>query len=264
MSLGEPMVGTRPKVGPTPGETAGGTAGGTAEHTAGDPATTSPPARAATGSAVALRAVTRLFGALPGLVRVTLDVDRGETIWLCGPNGSGKSTLLRIIATALSPTFGTGTVLGHDLRSGRVAIRARTDLLGHHFRLYEDLTAAENLRFTCSLHGLDPAGIDGALDSVGMAEVADIRTGGFSQGMRQRLALARCRLRDPDLLLLDEPYAGLDVDARVVVDDLLAGARARGRTILLASHEEPPPELIDRTVSIDGGRLTATGGQVRR
>jgi heme exporter protein A len=233
---------------------------------------TRPPARPMSGTrvpvsttAVTLRGVTRLFGALPGLVRVNLRVDRGETIWLCGPNGSGKSTLLRLIGTALSPTFGDGTVLGHDLVAGRALIRARTDLLGHHFRLYEDLTAAENLRFTCSLHGLDPEGIHAALDSVGMSEVTDVRTGGFSQGMRQRLALARCRLRDPDLLLLDEPYAGLDVDARVVVDDLLAGARARGRTILLASHEPPPAALIDRTVTIDGGRLigestgTATG-----
>jgi ABC-type multidrug transport system ATPase subunit len=221
---------------------------------------TRPAARPVSGT-VALHGVTRLFGALPGLVRVSLHVDRGETIWLCGPNGSGKSTLLRVIATVLSPTFGDGTVLGHDLVAGRAGIRARTDLLGHHFRLYEDLTAEENLRFTCALHGLDPAGIAAALDSVGMAEVTGVRTGGFSQGMRQRLALARCRLRDPDLLLLDEPYAGLDVDARVVVDDLLAGARARGRTILLASHEPPPPSLIDRTVSIDGGRITADSGR---
>lgn len=223
-----------------------------------------PEARTAVGTAVALRGVTRLFGALPGLVRVTLDVDRGETIWLCGPNGSGKSTLLRILATALSPTFGQGTVLGYDLVSGRAQIRAHTDLLGHHFRLYEDLTAAENLRFTCSMYGLDPAGIHAALEGVGMDEVSDVRTGGFSQGMRQRLALARCRLRDPDLLLLDEPYAGLDVDARVVVDDLLAGARDRGRTILLASHEAPPPTLIDRTVSIDGGRLAQVTAEPNR
>lgn len=216
--------------------------------------------RQASGTAVRLRGVTRLFGALPGLERVTLSVERGETVWLCGPNGSGKSTLLRLVATALSPTYGDGTVLGNDLLTGRAAIRARTDLLGHRCRLYEDLTATENLRFTCTLHGLDPAGIAAALDGVGMAEVADVRVGGFSQGMRQRLALARCRLRDPDLLLLDEPYAGLDVDARVVVDDLLAGAHGRGRTILLASHEPPPPALIGRTVSIEGGRIAGDTG----
>lgn len=221
---------------------------------------TEPPTRPPSGTAVALRGVTRLFGALPGLVRVTLNVDRGETVWLCGPNGSGKSTLLRVIATALSPTFGEGTVLGHDLVAGRARIRAGTDLLGHRYRLYEDLTAAENLRFTAALHGLDPAGVPAALDAVGMAEVADVRTGGFSQGMRQRLALARCRLRDPDLLLLDEPYAGLDSGARVVVDELLSGARERGRTILLASHEPPPPALVGRTVSIDGGQIVKDMG----
>jgi heme exporter protein A len=214
--------------------------------------TAAPPA---TATVVHLARVTRLFDGLAAITQVDLDVGTGEAVWLRGSNGSGKSTLLRVVATAISPTYGGGTVLGHDLVRGRAAIRAGTELVGHHTRLYEDLTATENLRFACDLHGLDPDGIAAALDRVGLAEVAAVRAGNFSQGMRQRLVLARCLVRSPRLLLLDEPYAGLDPDARIVVDDLLAEARAAGRTVLVASHEPPPEWLVDRTVLMDGGRL---------
>jgi ABC-type multidrug transport system ATPase subunit len=216
--------------------------------------------RAATtgrGDAVSLTRVTRLFDGLAAVSQISLDLALGETVWLRGSNGSGKSTLLRLIATTISPTYGGGTVLGHDLTGGRAAIRARTDLVGHQTRLYDDLTAAENLRFACDLHGLDPHGIEPALDQVGLHEVTSVRAGNFSQGMRQRLVLARCLLRAPRLILLDEPYAGLDADARTVVDDLLAGARDAGRTIVIASHEPPPARFLDRTVVMDGGRLSA-------
>jgi heme ABC exporter ATP-binding subunit CcmA len=208
--------------------------------------------------------VTRLFDGLPAISQITLDLDVGETVWLRGSNGSGKSTLLRVVATALSPTFGSGLILGHDLHAGRARIRARSDLLGHRSRLYEDLTAVENLRFVCSMYDIDRDRIDPALQRVGLDEVAHIRTGSFSQGMRQRLALARCIMRCPDLVLLDEPYAGLDADSRVVVNDLLADTRWRGGTVLLASHEAPPPHLVDRSVTLDGGRVAAITGIVPR
>lgn len=205
--------------------------------------------------AVHLRTVTRVFDGLPAISQVTLDVGAGETVWLRGSNGSGKSTLLRVVATALSPTFGSGTILGHDLLVGRQQIRARSDMLGHQSRLYEDLSAEENLRFVCSMHGLDRSRIAPALHQVGLDEVALVRTGSFSQGMRQRLALARCIMRCPDLVLLDEPYAGLDADARIIVDDLLADTHRRGGTVLLASHEAPPPHLVDRSILLEGGRV---------
>jgi ABC-type multidrug transport system ATPase subunit len=98
--------------------------------------------------------------------------------------------------------------------------------------------------------------VPAALERVGLAEVATVRAGNFSQGMRQRLVLARCLVRRPQLLLLDEPYAGLDPDARVVVDDLLAESGRTGRTVLVASHEAPPEQLVHRTVVMDGGRLS--------
>ena len=211
-------------------------------------------------AAVSLRGVTRLFDGLPAISHITLDLGVGETVWLRGSNGSGKSTLLRVVATALSPTYGSGMIFGHDLRTGRARIRQRSDLLGHRSRLYEDLTAVENLRFVCSMHDMDPSRIDPALERVGLDEVAHIRTGSFSQGMRQRLALARCIMRCPDLVLLDEPYAGLHADSRIVVNDLLADTRRRGGTVLLASHEAPPPSLVDRSITLDGGRVTPSGG----
>lgn len=230
--------------------------------TAAQQAPAQPSADPALPAAVSLSRVTRLFDGLAAVSAVNLEVAHGERVWLRGSNGSGKSTLLRLIGTAISPTYGGGTVLGFDLEDGRNAIRARADLLGHETRLYADLTAVENLRFACSLYGLDQALAESVLGRVGLEEVAAVRTGKFSQGMRQRLALARCLMRGPALVLLDEPYAGLDVDARVVVDDLLTAAKAAGQTVIVASHEAPPEHLIDRTVTMDGGRVLAPAAWV--
>jgi heme exporter protein A len=206
---------------------------------------------------VALRRVTRVFDGVPAISQVSLEVAHGERVWLRGSNGSGKSTLLQVLATALSPTLGGGDVLGFDLVRDRAEVRARTELLGHQARLYRELSALENLRFTCTLYGADASLIGAALERVGLDEVTHVRTGRFSQGMRQRLALARCLVRDPELLLLDEPYAGLDVDARAVVDDVLLRAARRGRTVVLASHEEPTPGTVDRVVVMDAGRVVS-------
>ena len=203
-----------------------------------------------------------MFDGLAAISAVNLEVAEGETVWLRGWNGSGKTTLLRLIATAISPTFGGGSVLGFDLRTERSAIRARTDLLSHETRLYGDLTAVENLRFACSLYDCDPRLAGPALGLVGLEEVAAVRVARFSQGMRQRLALARCLMRRPALILLDEPYAALDVEARVVVDGLLTAAQAGGQTVVVASHEAPPAQLIDREVMMDGGRVITPAGVV--
>src|SRR6266498_2648031 len=160
--------------------------------------------------AIELSAVTRVFGAVPALVRVNLRVEPGEAIFVRGPNGAGKTTLLRIIATAISPTFGSGAVFGFDLTRGREEIRRRVELLGHRTRLYEDLSGRENLDFFCTLFGLPAMVIPEMLERVGLEDAADERVRGYSQGMRQRVAVARALLRRPELLLLDEPYAGLD------------------------------------------------------
>jgi ABC-type multidrug transport system ATPase subunit len=215
---------------------------------------------AAQRAGVSMSRVTRLFDGLAAVSDVSLEIAHGERVWLRGWNGSGKTTLLRLIATAISPTFGGGTVLGFDLQTERSAIRARSDLLSHETRLYEDLTAVENLRFACSLYGIDPRLAESALERVGLEELAAVRVRKFSQGMRQRLALARCVMRAPALMLLDEPYAALDVDARSVVDELLTTAHANGQTVIVASHEAPPSYLIDREIAMDGGRVITPAG----
>src|SRR5215471_139615 len=130
-------------------------------------------------AAVRLSRVTRLCDGLAAVSYVSLEIARGERVWLRGWNGSGKTTLLRLIATAISPTFGGGTVLGFDLQTERSAIRARCDLLSHQTRLYDDLTAAENLRFACSLYAIDPRLAGSALERVGLEELAGVRVGKF-------------------------------------------------------------------------------------
>ena len=205
--------------------------------------------------AVALANVTRVFGATPAVVRVDLAVERGELVVLRGGNGAGKSTLLRLVATAISPTYGGGSVLGFDLVREREEIRRRTELLGHRTRLYEDLSPEENLRFACTIFGLDRDGVGPALERVGLLDVRRERVRGFSQGMRQRVALARVLLRRPELLLLDEPYAGLDEGAKDLVDDVVADNVSHGGTVLLATHDAARGTSASRTLRMDQGRL---------
>lgn len=205
--------------------------------------------------AIQLAAVTRVFGPLPALVRVDMRVDRGETILVRGPNGAGKTTLLRVIATAISPTFGSGAVFGFDLSSGRGEIRRRVELLGHRTRLYEDLSGRENLRFFCVLFGLPPSAIPDVLARVGLEDAADERVRGYSQGMRQRVAVARALLRRPDLLLLDEPYAGLDGEAKDLVDQAVLDAQREGRTVVVATHDPTRGAMASRIMHMDGGRV---------
>jgi heme exporter protein A len=208
--------------------------------------------------AVVLRGVSRLFGGHAALVGVDLDVGAAEVVLVLGPNGAGKSTLLRVIATALVPTFGRGTVLGHDLVHERTAIRARVELLGHRTRLYEDLTPREYLRFVDRMDGRRSAddAYAAALGRTGLSEVRDVRISSFSNGMRQRVAIARAILRRPDLLLLDEPYAGLDADAMDAVGEAILEARERGATVLIATHDAQRGRAVaDRVVHVEAGRV---------
>jgi len=208
-----------------------------------------------TGAAVSLQAISRAFGSVAAVGRISLEVERGEAVLVRGPNGAGKSTLLRIIATALSPTSGRGQILGFDLLSQREEIRRRTELISHRTRLYEDLTAVENLHFAAVIYMVDPKKVARALADVGLSHVARERVRGFSQGMRQRLALARALLREPDLLLLDEPYSGLDREAKELVDHLVTDARRAGRTTLIVTHDATRTHLATRVVVMRGGHL---------
>jgi len=208
-------------------------------------------------AAVDLRGVTRLFGAAPALVRVDLAIERGEAVVLRGPNGAGKSTLLRIVATALSPTYGGGSVLGFDLVEDREQIRRRSELLTHRTRLYEELTARENLELIADLLGIAHDRVQEALERVAIADVADERVRTFSAGMRQKVAVARAIVRDPELLLLDEPTTGLDAAARSAVDEMMLRASREGRTLVIATHHDVTPGLAARVVTLRDGSVEA-------
>ncbi|MDQ1644059.1 MAG: heme exporter protein [Cryptosporangiaceae bacterium] len=227
---------------------------------AAEPRTTPPPPAPAPGrAAVYLDRISRHYGHVPGISDITLSVERGEALLVRGPNGSGKSTLLRVIATALTPTSGGGWILGHDLGTpaGRAAIRLDTELIGDTTRCYLDLTAAENLRFWCRMNGVPRAGVAAALDRVGLLCLHSDPVRGFSPGMRQRLALARCYLRRPELLLLDEPCAGLDPDAAAIVESLVTEVAAHGGAVLATTGFRPPTFRTTRVLTLFNGELTA-------
>jgi len=206
-------------------------------------------------AAVDLRGVTRMFGAAPALVRVDLSIERGEAVVLRGPNGAGKSTLLRIVATALSPTYGGGSVLGFDLATGREEIRRRSELLTHRTRLYEELSARENLELFADLLGISRVRVGEALERVALDDVADERVRTFSAGMRQKVAVARAIVRDPELLLLDEPTTGLDAAARQAVDDMMLRASREGRTLVIATHHGVAAGFAARVVTMRDGSV---------
>ena len=201
--------------------------------------------------------ISRNFGRRRALTRVTLTCTAGEIVALLGPNGAGKSTLLSIAATLLEPSSGTLRYGDHDRDR---ELRSRIGLLAHDLYLYPELTAAENLTFFAQINRLaDVAGsVDRALASARLVDRRDDPVAGFSRGMRQRLALERALLHDPRLVLLDEPFTGLDDASAAALVDRLRELRRRGAIVLLATHDLDVIEgLIDRAVVLRDGRLAA-------
>jgi len=180
----------------------------------------------------------KAFGTTLVLDDVTLDVRSGEALAVLGPNGAGKTTLLRILATLARPTRGIARVAGFDCVRDVERVRARVGLLAHGAWVYEDLTALENLRFWTTLSGLTPTAdeLRAALSAVELERVADERVRAFSLGMKRRLSLARLLLARPEVLLLDEPYAGLDPRAGKWLDGYLTAFKAAGGAILMTTH----------------------------
>lgn len=206
---------------------------------------------------VHLRDVVCVLGRFPALAGATLAVDPGEIVLLQGPNGAGKSTLLRLCAGLLEVTGGEATVLGHDLRTARRAVRSRVGLLGHGVGLYEDLTVADNLRFWARAVGRGTGEVDAALAQVDMdGRLASVEASRLSAGQRRRTALAVLLVRHAELWLLDEPHAGLDAAGRDLVDRLVRSAASAGATVLIASHD------LDRAAALAGRTVTVVGGMV--
>jgi heme ABC exporter ATP-binding subunit CcmA len=209
--------------------------------------------------AVHLRGAVALIGRFPALAGVDLEVARGEIVLLRGANGAGKTSLLRACAGLLPIVEGEATVLGHDLRHDRMAVRAHVGLLGHRTGLYDDLSARDNVVFwTRAVRG-DDKDVDAAMTRLGLdGRLADVAVGRLSAGQRRRVSFAIVLARRPELWLLDEPHAGLDQATRDEVDRLVHEAAASGATVVVASHELDRAEaLAGRTVQIAGGHVRA-------
>jgi heme ABC exporter ATP-binding subunit CcmA len=208
--------------------------------------------------------LARLFAGSPALAGVSLRVDAARMIALLGSNGAGKTTLLRILATAIRPSYGSGSVDGLDLGRDAGLVRERVAYLSHVTGLYDGLTARENLRFAASmLRTPDGATrVERALADVGLAERADDRVRDYSAGMRKRLALGRILLAQPSLVLLDEPYASLDADGMALIDQLLAAWRSAGVSVLIASHTtDRLAPFLDGLVVLERGLVSAVSGE---
>ena len=204
--------------------------------------------------------VSRHFGRRRALNRVSLTCGAGTILGLLGPNGAGKSTLLAILSTLLAPTSGRVKYGEADARSAGPRLRRRLGLLGHDLYLYPELTARENLQFFARLYGLAdaPARVERALVQAGLADRAGDAVSGFSRGMRQRLALERALLHGPRLLLLDEPFTGLDDASGHALVARLRGLRDDGAIVIAATHDLDLAEgLLDEVAILREGRLLA-------
>ena len=206
--------------------------------------------------AVSARGLEKRFGALRALRGIDLEVPSGRTLAVIGPNGAGKSTLLRILAGLVRPTAGQLEIDGQP-SGGSGPGRARIGYIGHTTLLYPELSARENLVFAGRLFGVaDPAArADELLVEEGLADCASRRVGTFSRGLAQRLSIARAIVHDPPLVLLDEPFTGLDRQSSDRLAHRLQGLRRDGRSAVLVTHElRQVAQLADSVLVIAAGR----------
>ena len=195
---------------------------------------------------------------------VTFDAPDGQITGLLGPNGAGKTTLLRMIATLVVPDAGTAKVDGLDIVADRYEVRGRIGVLSDARGLYPRLTARENVRYYGALHGMRGAVLERRIDALfatlGLAPIAERRTGGFSQGEKMKVAIARALVHDPAAILLDEPTNGLDIMSVRTLRDELRALRAQGKCLLFSSHVmQEVAALCDRIVVLAHGRVVAAG-----
>ena len=214
------------------------------------------------GLAIQVQALSKLYGDFPALQSVNFEVAEGGFLGLLGRNGAGKSTLLKLLALLTQPSSGTLRLGGLDPRSDPVLIRRQIGFLGHNTFLYDELTAQENLLFYGSLYGVaNPRRICGQmLDLVELTPFAGELVRNFSRGMRQRLAIGRLFLHQPALLLLDEPFTGLDDRAATLLESLLQQAQQQGKTVVLCTHQlEQALQYAQRLLILDKGRIGYCG-----
>jgi heme exporter protein A len=208
--------------------------------------------------------VARHYGRRKALSQISFTCDAGEIVGLLGPNGAGKSTLLNVLATLVTPSKGT-IEYGSATGSG-AAIRGMIGMLGHDLFLYPELTARENLMFFARLYGVRDvtSAVDAALAQAGLSDRADDFVAGYSRGMRQRVALERALLHGPKLILLDEPFTGLDQASTVALVARLKERQQAGCLIVLATHDLDVAEgLLSRAIYLKEGRIVGAENDSR-
>jgi heme exporter protein A len=210
--------------------------------------------------------VTKVFGLRPVLRGVDLRVEDGEFLTLFGPNGAGKTTFLRILASLSRPTTGAVRIAGYVLPQQAAEVRSVLGVVSHQPLLYGDLSAEENLRFYARMYALPREAreerIAGVIESVGLRKRGHDLVRTFSRGMQQRLAIARAVLHAPPVLLLDEPYTGLDQDAAAILDGVLREVAMRGRTVLMTTHNVARGlTLADRVAILSKGKIAYEAGR---
>jgi ABC-2 type transport system ATP-binding protein len=216
---------------------------------------------AAGEAAIDVRGLNKHFGPKHVVKDLTLRVERGEIFGFLGPNGSGKTTTIRMMCGLLTPDSGSGTCLGFDLRRDRGQIKRRVGYMTQRFSFWEDLSIRENLDFVARIYEMRDRKrvVEQALDGLGLTARAGQLAGTLSGGWKQRLALAACMLHAPELLLLDEPTAGVDPKARREFWDELHHLAARGISVLVSTHYMDEAERCHKLAYIAEGRLLAQG-----
>jgi heme exporter protein A len=188
---------------------------------------------------IQVRKLVKRFGLKTVLKGMDFQVDEGEFVALLGPNGAGKTTFLRILSSLTRPSMGFIQVAGYNLPAQAAAVRRRLGVVSHMPLLYGDLTAEENLQFYARMYNIahPEARIPEVLEMVGLVSRRRDLVRTFSRGMQQRLAIGRAVLHDPEVMLFDEPHTGLDQDACLMLDNVLREVAARGRTVVMTSHD---------------------------
>ncbi len=211
--------------------------------------------------AIDVRGLTKRFDGRAVVDDVAIRVRKGEICGFLGPNGSGKTTTIRMLCGLLVPDAGEGHCLGHDIRTESRRIKLRVGYMTQKFGLYDDLSIEENLDFVARAYGMAqrPQMVTGALQRLGLVERRRQLAGSLSGGWKQRLALAACMLHQPDLLLLDEPTAGVDPKARRDFWQQIHALAAEGLTVLVSTHYMDEAERCHRLAYISYGRLLAAG-----
>lgn len=212
------------------------------------------------GPVISARGIAKNFGAHVALKNIDLELGKGQSLVIIGPNGAGKTTLLKVLSGTIAPTQGTLLIQGVDIKKDPMAVRKMIGVISHETYLYDELTARENLEFFGKMYGIQKDVLEKRIDELllmtGLDERADDRAGSFSRGMKQRLSIIRSLLHRPAILLMDEPYTGLDQQAADAFEAVLRLLDTDMTTKIMVSHDtERAFEMSDRIIIMDKGRM---------